>query len=512
MKFLIIIIVAGIVLIALNPKVIKLFKRYIPWLDNQSVTLTNNFIPEQNYPVLYGFSAQKRIDTKDFVIYQVWLNYYAKNPGNNQTSTTVFENAASFLPSLAKMGVTIIQLSPVHPFGNFTTVGSPYGIKDYYDVNPGYAGFPNPASNPGTRDERVEAFKTYVAKAHQQGMKVIMDCIYHSTDPDNVLINSHPDFYVRSNGKVEKNKWGFAVLDYSNPEVRTYMINMTKYWASTVGVDGLRADVAIQVPLSFWAQLNNELKKMKPDWIMIAESGSKLAEYGGIYSGLGYNGESYDQVYGFDGIYGFAYMRALRWILDNKQPASILSTAWQYPEGGKPPSIPSLIIYRTIDNHDQRPRAAALASGNAGMMAAMVINLTLDGIPFIFNGQEIGDTNNTGVAIQRFVSWSKPPHPENTAVLQQLITLRKTHPALHSGTTTWYSTNLPDKVVSYLRTGGGEKILVVVNLSGNKWNGIVTGPDLNGTLTDLINSQKYFANAGKLSLSLPAYSYLIAKK
>ncbi len=461
------------------------------------------------------FPAQRRVDTSNLVVYQVWLNYYARNPDNGQTSPSVFANAQAHLPELATMGVTMVQLSPFQPFPGQGTIGSPYGSLDFEDVNPGYAGFS--AINPGTKDARVQALKDYVAQAHQLGIRVLMDCVYHSTAKNNVLVKTHPDYYQHdANGNIVTNQYNLYVLDYSNANLRTYIMNMTKGWVSTVDIDGCRSDVAVDVPLSFWAMLNNELKKIKPNWVMVAETSGQIPKYAGTYTGPGYNlGETYTQVYGFDALYGVAHMVAERLTISNTIPASTIQTAWQYPEQLKAAAPPGTIFYRAVDNHDQSPRAVALAGGNSGMVAAMAVNLTLDGMPFIFNGQEIGDPAPTSVQIQRYIAWASPAVPGDRTVFTQLIGVRQTHPALKQGTTTWYTSDHSTQVVSYLRQSETERILVVVNLSGTPLTTTITGTadhPLTGKLTDLWTGQPLTVvpSQNQVQLSLNAYGYLIA--
>lgn len=295
------------------------------------------------------------------------------------------------------------------------------------------------------------------------------------------------------------------------------MINMVKYWEQTVGIDGCRADVAIYIPLSFWAMLNNEIKKIKPEWFMVAETSTKLQEYGATYSGPGYHlQETYQNVYGFDAVYGVDSMIVLRKIINNNAFADNLQKAWLYPEQEKIPASAGTIFYRAIDNHDQRPRAVSLAGGNPGMIASMVINFTLDGIPFIFNGQEIGDTAQTSIPIQRYISWNNPPQPENKSIIRQLINLRKAHPALKMGSTVWHTTSNPNQIISYVRQYGNEKILVSVNMSPSQWTGSTISPPgqtLIGTATNLLTGQTTSTQPinNTLSLSLGPYGYLIAQ-
>jgi cyclomaltodextrinase / maltogenic alpha-amylase / neopullulanase len=446
-------------------------------------------------------------------VYQVWLNYYSRNVLNGQDSSDVFANAATHLNAIAAMGVTAIQLSPVQTFRAEPRAGTPYSVKDYYTVDPGYAGLHR--SDAQSRQQSLAALKRYIDRAHRLGLRVIMDCVLHSTAPDNVLTAQHPDFYVRGrNGRLVKNQFGFAELDYDNPALRSYMIDMINFWATSVGFDGCRADLAATIPVSFWATLNNDLKKTKPSWMMIAEVSDRLDEYAGTYSGPGSRtGETYENVYAFDAIYGFDYMRALRGIVNRTASGAGLRRAWNLPDRLAKPAPAGTSVYRGVDNHDQRPRATALAGGNEGMLAATAVSFTLDGIPFIFNGQEIGDTTRTNIFFDPlYIDWRSPPHPEDARIFTRLLRLRRTNPALAHGTTAWCATSGSRSVISYLRTSADGVVLVVVNLSSRPWTGTVTAPPgqpLTGTISDLISGRTHVAEGRTLRLTLAPYTYLI---
>ncbi len=446
-------------------------------------------------------------------MYQVWLNYYSRNVRDGHDSFDVFANAATHLNAIAAMGVTAIQLSPVQTFSSEPRMGTPYSVKDYYAVDPTYAGLHG--SDTRTRQQSLAALKRYIERAHRLGLRVIMDCVLHSTAPDNALVSQRPDFYVRGrDGRVVKNQFGFAVLDYNNPAVRSYMIDMIKFWALSVGFDGCRADLAATIRVSFWATLNSDLKKAKPSWMMVAEISDRLDEYAGTYSGPGSrDGERYEDVYAFDAIYGVDYMRALRGIVDRIASGAALRRAWNLPDRLARPAPAGTAVYRGIDNHDQRPRATALAGGNDGMLAAMAVSFTLDGIPFIFNGQEIGETTGTNIFFDRlYIRWTSPPHPEDARTFARLLRLRQTHPALVRGTTVWCATSGSGSVISFLRTSADGVALVVVNLSSRPWTGTVTAPPgqpLTGTISDLLSSRADVVVKQTLRLTLGPYQYLI---
>jgi cyclomaltodextrinase / maltogenic alpha-amylase / neopullulanase len=463
-------------------------------------------------PTRPSFPAAQRLDTSRLVVYQVWINYYARNVDDGQDSSDAFANAGAHLKDIAAMGVTAIQLSPIHPFGQDTTVGATYSVRDFYAVNPGYSGVRS--SDAGARQRGIAALKRYIDRAHGLGLQVLMDCVYHSTEPDSVLVSQHPDFYKRTRGgRIVRNQFGFAALDYDLPAVRSYMIDMTEFWARSVGFDGCRADLATAIPVSFWAMLNNELKRVKPSWLMIGEVAARLGEYAGTYSGPGFRpGERYDKIYAFDAIYGVAYMSALRRVINGAASAELLRQAWTLPDRLTKSAPPGTVLYRGVDNHDQRPRAAALAGGNEGMLAAMAVSFTIDGIPFIFNGQEVGDTNPTSLYTQQYIDWMRPRHPEDAHVFKNLLTLRRTHPTLAHGTTTWCATSEAGSVISYLRTSTDERIVVVVNLSSQRRTITVTvppGQSAGGTIGDLNSGRTYRITNHSLDLTLAPYAHLI---
>ncbi len=462
-------------------------------------------------PAQPSFPAQQRLDTSRLVVYQVWLNYYARNVDDGQESSDVFANAAAHLKGIAAMGVTAIQLSPIHPFGRDTTVGATYSVRDFYAVNPGYSGVRS--SDARARQRGIATLKRYIDRAHELGLRVLMDCVYHSTEPDNVLVSQHPDFYKHKRGRIVRNQFGFAELDYDLPAVHSYMIDLTGFWARAAGFDGCRADLATAIPVPFWAMLNNELKRASPSWLMIGEVGDRIGEYAGTYSGRGFRpGEQYDKIYAFDAIYGVEYMSALRRVLDGTTSAALLRQAWARPDELTKSAPAGTALYRGVDNHDQNPRAAALAGGNQGMLAAMAVSFTIDGIPFIFNGQEIGDTNPTSLFTQQYIDWTRPRHPEDSQVFKDLLTLRRTHPALAHGTTTVCTTSEAGSVISYLRTSADERVVVVVNLSPQRRTTTVTAPpreSLSGTIADLRSGRTFRITNHSLTLTLAPWAYLI---
>lgn len=110
--------------------------------------------------------------SRNAVIYEVNIRQY--------TPQGTFKAFGLELPRLQKMGVDILWLMPVNPLGQKNrkgSLGSYYSVSDYLAVNPEY----------GTKQDLTDMVK----KAHELGMKVILDWVANHTSWDNPLITKH---------------------------------------------------------------------------------------------------------------------------------------------------------------------------------------------------------------------------------------------------------------------------------------------------------------------------------
>ena len=109
------------------------------------------------------------------------------------TAEGTFAAVEQKLPELKELGVDVVWVMPLYPIGvegRKGTLGSYYAIKDYCNVNPEF----------GT----LEDFDHFLATAHDQGLKVIIDWVANHTSPDHPWVTEKPaDWYVRdADGKT----------------------------------------------------------------------------------------------------------------------------------------------------------------------------------------------------------------------------------------------------------------------------------------------------------------------
>jgi glycosidase len=377
---------------------------------------------------------------RDAVVYELFPRNFS--PEGN------FNGITTRLDELKDLGVTIIWLMPIHPIGEKMrkgTLGSPYAVRDYYAINPDY----------GTEAD----LKRLVAEAHKRGLKVILDEVPNHTAWDSVMMQ-HPEFYKQdAAGKIipPVPEWtDVAGLNYQNPKLREYMIAMFKHWIdpTTFDLDGFRCDVAHMVPTSFWNEARAELSKVKPDIILLAEASKPDL-----------------LLNAFDLDYSWPLHSALNDVLLKGAPASELKRSWdesrqQFPRGS--------LHLRMSDNHDE-PRAIS-RFGMKGALAASVFMFTLDGVPLLYNGMEVGDPTESGdpALFEKLpVFWHSKDRPPLRRIYHDLTNLRKEHNAFRNDRLVWLKNSDEANLVTFMRLDGQEEFVVVINFSNRPEMGSV---------------------------------------
>jgi glycosidase len=369
-------------------------------------------------------------------IYEIYPRDFS--PAGNLAAVT------ARLDDLHQLGVNILWIMPIHPIGEKFRkggFGSPYSIRDYYAVDPNY----------GT----LADFQQLVAGAHARGMKVIMDLVANHTAWDSVMM-TNKDFYKQdAAGNVipPVPEWtDVAGLNYANPELRAYMIAMLKYWIKTADVDGFRCDVASNVPTDFWEQARAQLIQVKPDLMMLAEASKP---------------ELLTNAFDID--YSWPLLATLNQVLIHSAPASDVRGTWEenlnrFPKGA--------LHMRMSDDHDEA-RAVARYGLN-GALAASALMFTLDGVPLIYNGMEVGDATESGdpaLFDKLTIFWSPKERLPLKTIYQDLIRLREEYSAFTNGRLVWLDNDNASRVVTFLRLDDSNEFVVVVNLSNRPVSG-----------------------------------------
>jgi glycosidase len=154
------------------------------------------------------------------------------------------------------------------------------------------------------------------------------------------------------------------------------------------------------------------------------------------------------------------------------KPATSLRDTWQEEREKFPRNS---LHMRFSDNHDERRAIARF--GERAALAASAFVLTLDGVPMLYNGMEVGDTTESGAPAlfeKMPVFWPiSERRPEFPRFYQQMIALRRASEALRRGDVEWVRNSDEARVLTYLRRARNEEILVALNFSNNPFVGFV---------------------------------------
>ena len=405
------------------------------------------------------------------VIYELFVQDF--------TPEGTFQAIIPRLPELESLGVTTLWLMPIHPYGverKKGDLGSPYAVRDYFDVNPDF----------GTKED----FQDLVDAVHAEGMHLIIDLVANHTAWDNAWLAKHPEWYTRdSTGMIthpQGTDWtDVADLNYDNPDVRQAMKQAMKYWVEAFNIDGYRCDVAEQIPLDFWEDAIAEVRRIRPV-MMLAEGEARELHRAG-----------------FDLTYAWKLYGALKDVW-NGAPATDFVRVLEEQEKAFPEDALRL---RFTTNHDETAWDApppVLFGSLEGARAASVLMTTIDGVPLIYNGQEVGVAEPLPLFEKQPIDWDQ--NPELRRFYKKLLGLHDRSRALRRGTMTMLAPEAED-VVLYERATGNARLLIAVNVRDRE----VPLPPLPEDVREASFKDALQGEAADLPASLPPYGYVVLR-
>jgi len=160
----------------------------------------------------------------------------------------------SVIDHLQKIGVTAVELMPVHQFVNDSTLMD-QGLNNYWGYNTiGFFAPHNTYSSTGDRGQQVQEFKSMVRSLHAAGIEVILDVVYNHTAEGNHLgptlsfkgIDNEAYYRLMDDDKQYYMDYTGTgnTLNVRHPHVLQLIMDSLRYWATEMHVDGFRFDLA----------------------------------------------------------------------------------------------------------------------------------------------------------------------------------------------------------------------------------------------------------------------------
>ena len=412
---------------------------------------------------------------------------WSKNATIYQINTRQFTEEGTFVAAqkhllrLKELGVDILWLMPINTIGKKNrkgTLGSPYSVKNYYEVNPEF----------GT----IEDLKSFVNEAHKLGMYVILDWVANHTAWDNEFTVKHPEWYQRDyKGDFRPTPWwdwqDIINLDYNNADLRQYMTDAMKYWVKETNIDGYRCDVAGFVPVDFWNNVRKELDAIKPVFM--------LAEW-----------ESRDlHAEAFDMTYAWTWYDAVHKICKKQADVNQLYVYYSWNESAFPENSMRMTF---VSNHDKNAWEGTMYEAfGEGLKNAITLSVIGEGMPLIYNGQEAGNTKRLEFFEKDPIVWKED---EIGTLYKRLFNLQKCNTAL------WHAkwgarmikvpNNNESQILSFVRQNEKEKVFAVFNFS-DKIQKITFGETFfEGIYTDFDTNKQVIFSPKLNSLELKPWS------
>ena len=345
--------------------------------------------------------------------------------------------------------------------------GSPYAVKDYYDVDPDLA---------VDVTKRMAEYQALIGRSHQNGLKVIMDFVpnhvartyasdakpadvrdFGQDDDKSKAFDPKNDFYYTpgqsfavpqgynpggdefnsplKDGRFDENPakatgndvfspwpsindWFETVklnygVDYQNgwqkhfdpvPPLWNEMLDILKFWAAK-GIDGFRCDMVEMVPFEFWGWIIPKIKADYPELIFIGEAYDRGKYHDYIYTG------KFDYLYDKVGLYD-----SIKRLTRDEFGASAWDINFVWNNDCK---FIDVHMLRFMENHDEQRIACPDFAGNPWLaVPGMIVTATLHRGPvMIYFGQEVGEpasgaegfSSNDG-RTSIFDYWGVPEH------------------------------------------------------------------------------------------------------
>jgi glycosidase len=448
--------------------------------DERSGTPDNNdTIPEVDTPLYQRHEEW----SYNLGIYEVNIRQY--------TQEGTFEAFEAHLPRLKEMGVGILWLMPIHPIGEVNrlgSLGSYYSVKDYRDVNPEF----------GT----MQQFKHLVNTVHDQGMFIIIDWVANHTSWDNYLTVDYPDFYnTDADGNFQPppgTNWTDVIdLDYSNEDLRAYMIDAMKFWITETKIDGFRCDAVSYVPSDFWREAITQLKEENPGIFMLAEN-----------EGVNYHSQGWDMTYvwtlmGFDS-------GLIRQIYEGTKDAGDMGAYLQNEVNTYPAS--AYRMYFT-SNHDENSwHGTDFEQLGESAEVFNVLTHTMNGMPLVYSGQESGLNKRLAFFDRDPIVWTSHPFE---VLYTTLLKLKKENKALWNGEAGGRPlrilTSANDQIIAYYREKEGDRLFAALNLTAEEQIFTLEGDAFTGEYVNVFTDEATSLSAEQ-ELTLEAWDYLVLAK
>ena len=362
--------------------------------------------------------------------------------------TNRFKELDKWIPHIRSLGCSAIYIGPV-----FESASHGYDTRDYKLV-----------------DRRLgdnDSFRNFVAQCHQEGIKVVVDGVFNHTGREFFAFKDiqekrwdspYKDWYKGVNFDWQSpcgDSFGYEAwqghfelpcLNLFNPDVRSYLFDVIRFWIDEFDIDGIRLDCANVLDFNFMKEMRSQTETMKEDFWLMGEV------IHGDYSRW-VNSEMLHSVTNYE------LHKSLYSGFNDHNFFEIAHNVRRLEAIGRQ-------LYTFVDNHDE-DRIATKLKLREHLFPIYLCLFTLPGIPSVYYGGEWGiegkRTNTSDEALRPAISIDQEGelHCELTDLIAQLGQIHSQQEPLHTGR--YQELLLTNRQYAFARHGEDSVIITAVN-------------------------------------------------
>lgn len=388
-----------------------------------------------------------------------------------------FNEITEALPYIGEMGFNTIWFMPIMQNQSMSQLGGGYNTIDFKRVDPKL----------GTNED----FKALVDRAHELGIRIVLDITVNHASPDHPWVESlrengdYPGFVQTTPSSHNRGLDGFgaslqerwsgdglyrvydgfgdlANLDWDSDDLQAEMLEILAWWLTEFDIDGYRFDAywgpwRRYGPDRFGRPVREVMRRYRPDsWALGEIEGTGPGTevyYADAEAGTSVEG-------GLDSAYDWAFSGFVSSTSNYARVSNYKTLITNY--GFRPG--PNMRWFRFLENHDWTRIQEIFKSNPDRIKPLTGMLMTIPGIPLIYQGQEVGYGAGSGDRRRLPVSWNVPDNRQWARMHHLLATARATFPAFGTNDITFI--DAPSSVLAFVRPFNDQNAVVVINFAG----------------------------------------------
>lgn len=359
---------------------------------------------------------------------------------------------------LVDLGVDVLYLTPIFKAPS----NHKYDTVDYYTIDPHFG--------------NEETVRKLIALCHQHGMKIIFDAVFnhsgfgffafqdvlakgqnsayaHWFNIESFPVQTDPSNYETFSNQIAT----MPKLMTHHSDVKEYFLDVGRYWVREFGIDGWRLDVANEIDHQFWREFRNAIKAENPDALIVGELWHEASDW--------LRGDQFDSVMNYSLQYA-----CLDFFANGTIRARSFANRLAKVKVNHTQAV-NLAMFNLLDSHDTERFLTTCGQDARKFSLAVTFQLTYEGAPMIYYGDEVGMTGLTDPDCRRGMIWdAKEQNSDLLSHYKKLINLRKEYPVLRTGDTRTVWADSATNIYGFIRFDQGEQVLVLINNSPTSQN------------------------------------------